>query len=240
MNNPSNVPMMPATPEPFHQVWIKALTRPNEQTYADLAASPGARAGTAYLWYFLGSLLLALMASLVQGAMMSRMMQQYAPDAGEFDPSVFGGGLIGAICGAPLGAAIGTAFFALGVVIVQWIAGMFGGKGTTNQLAYALSAILTPYLIISGVLTLLGAVPYIGFCFGIISILGGVYVLVLEVMAVKGVNQFGWGAAIGSLFIPALAIGFLCACLLVGLFTLLGPVIGDVFSGINQSLQYAP
>lgn len=240
MTNPSNVPMMAGAPDPFYQVWMKALTRPNEQTFAELAASPSARAGTAYLWYFLGLLVLSLLSALVQGAMMNQMMQQFAPEAGEFDPTVFGSGLVGAICAAPIGAAIGTLFFAVGVMIVQWIAKMFGGRGTTDQLAYALSAIVTPYLILSGLLTLLGAVPYVGFCFGILSLLGGFYVVVLEVMAVKGVNQFGWGPAIGSLFIPGLAIAFLCACLIVLLAAVLGPVIGDVFSGINQSLQFAP
>ena len=50
MNEQSNMPVMSATPEPFYQVWIKALTRPSEQTYAELAASPNAKANTAYLW----------------------------------------------------------------------------------------------------------------------------------------------------------------------------------------------
>jgi len=241
MTEQSNVPMMPGGPEPFYQVWMRALTRPNEQTYIDLAASPNARAGTAYLWYFLGSLVSFLLASFVQGAMMSQMMQQFAPEAGQqFDPSLFGSSLIASLCGAPIGAAVSTLFFAIGVMIVQWIAKMFGGRGTPDQLAYTLSAVLTPFLFISGVLTLLGAVPYVGLCFSLISGLAGLYVLVLEVMAVKGVNQFGWGAAIGSLFIPILVIGFVCGCLVVGMFMILGPAIGDVFSGINQSLQSVP
>lgn len=113
---------------------------------------------------------------------------------------------------------------------------MFGGRGTNDQLVYTLSAILTPYLIISGLLTLLTAIPYVGFCFGLISLLAAIYILVLEVMAVKAVNQFGWGPAIGSLLIPALVIGFLCACLVGGALLLLGPAVGNVFSSINQSL----
>ena len=113
---------------------------------------------------------------------------------------------------------------------------MFNGRGSYNQLAYAFGAILAPYMLVSSVLTLLSAIPYVGFCFSAIAGIAGIYILVLEIMAVKGVNQFGWGAAIGSLLIPVLAIVFLCACLVAVTLALLGPVMGDVFNGINQSL----
>ena len=99
-----------------------------------------------------------------------------------------------------------------------------------------LAAILAPFSIVAGVLSLLSAIPFIGFCFSIIIAVAGLYILVLEIMAVKGVNQFGWGAAIGALFIPGLVIGFLCACLIGGSLMLLGPALGNVFKTINQSL----
>jgi thiosulfate reductase cytochrome b subunit len=224
MSEQSNVPMMSGAPEPIYQVWIKALTRPNEQTYAELAVSPQAKAGTAYMWYFVAALVSFLLSSLVQGAQMSQIMQQFGADASQFETGGIGSNLITAIC----------------VAIIQWIAKMFGGRGTTEQLAYVLSAVLSPFLVVSGVLSLLGAIPYVGLCFSGISILAGIYALVLEVMAVKGVNQFGWGAAIGSLFIPVLAIAFLCACLAAVMMMAMGPMIGEIFSGINQSLQYGP
>jgi hypothetical protein len=240
MSEQSNVPMMSGAPEPIYQVWIKALTRPNEQTYAELAVSPQAKAGTAYMWYFVAALVSFLLSSLVQGAQMSQIMQQFGADASQFETGGIGSNLITAICGAPIAAAVGVLFCAIGVAIIQWIAKMFGGRGTTEQLAYVLSAVLSPFLVVSGVLSLLGAIPYVGLCFSGISILAGIYALVLEVMAVKGVNQFGWGAAIGSLFIPVLAIAFLCACLAAVMMMAMGPMIGEIFSGINQSLQYGP
>ena len=39
-----------------------------------------------------------------------------------------------------------------------------------------------------------------------------------------------------SFLIPGLVILFVCGCLVIGGLTLLGPTIGNVFSGINQSL----
>jgi hypothetical protein len=236
MSELSNEPMTPASgPTPFYQTWITALTKPNERTYAELAASPAANANKAYLWVFLAALVNFFFATLVQGAVMRNMFQQFGQDA-DFLSNGLGGGFIAALCGAPISAAFSVLFFAITVAIVQWIAKMFGGQGSYNQLAYAFGAITAPYMLISSVFTLLSAIPLVGFCFTAIAGLGGLYVLVLEIMAVKGVNQIGWGAAIGAFLIPVLAIVFLCACLVVGTLAVLGPVIGNVFDSINQSL----
>jgi len=234
MNDMSNTPVMPAGPKPFFQVWMDALTKPNESTFAEMAASPNAKASTAYLWIFIGYLIEFFLSSLVQGVAMRRVLEQYG-SGGQF-ANGFGGGLITAICGAPIIAVVATIFFAIGTAIVQWVAKMFGGRGNSGQLAYALAAILAPFSIVAGVMSLLSAIPFIGLCFSLILAIAGIYILVLELMAIKGVNQFGWGAAIGSLFIPGLVIGFLCACLIGVSVMLLGPAIGNAFSTINQSL----
>ena len=237
MNEPSNIPVYDSTPpasEPFYQVWIKALTKPNERTFAEIAASPNAKMTTALLWVAIGSLVSFFLSSLVQNAAMSNLMAQYGLPVQANSGIV--STLITAVCGAPIVAIITAIFFAIGIYIFQWIAKMFGGKGTPDQLAYAMAAIAAPVSIVSGVLGLLGAIPYIGFCFGLIILLIGIYVLVLEVMAIKGVNQISWGAAIGTLFIPSLVIFIFCCCLVGGVFLMLGPVIGNVFSTINQSL----
>jgi hypothetical protein len=237
MNEPPNIPVYdstPPTPEPFYQTWIKALTKPNEQTFAEIAASPNAKLTTALLWVFIGSLVSFFLSSLVQNAAIRSLMTQYGL------PVQANGGitttLIQAVCGAPIVAIMTTIFFAIGIYIFQWIAKMFGGKGTPDQLAYAMAAISAPFSIVSGVLGLLGAIPYIGLCFGLIGLAIGIYILVLEVMAIKGVNQISWGAAIGTLFIPSLVVICICGCVVIASFMLLGPVIGNVFSTINQSL----
>lgn len=147
-----------------------------------------------------------------------------------------GSTLITAICGAPVAAVISTVLFAVFVGIVQFIAKMFGGRGNFDQLAYAIAAILAPFYLLSGVLGLLGAIPYVGFCFGLVGLIASLYVLVLEVMAVKGVNQFGWGQDAGSVLLPFLALACCFAVGIFGLVQMLGPGISDVFDSINQSL----
>jgi hypothetical protein len=239
MSEQSNVPIMSDAPEPFYQTWIRALTKPNERTYAEMAMSSKARASTAYLWYFIAMLVQVLISSLVPSAYLQQIVERFGN--GEYSQYVAQGQglmprLITAICGAPIAAGVGVLFFALSVALIQWIAKMFGGRGTNDRMAYAMSAILTPYLLISSILTLLAAIPYVGFCFGLLSLLAGLYILVLEVMAVKGVNQFGWGQAIGSLFIPLLGITCLCACVVGGTVALLGSVMGETFRQIQQGL----
>jgi hypothetical protein len=191
MSEQMNTPVLPPPSgvSEWVSVWRDALTRPSEQTFASIARSPNAKSTTAFLWIFLGSLVNFFLASLVQGAMMRQMMQN--SDLGiEGIPGGAGGGLIAAICGAPIGAVISVVMFAIVVGIVQFIAKMFGGVGTFDQLAYSIAAIVTPFYLVSAVLTLLSAIPAVGWCFGILGLLAGLYVLALEVMAVKGVNQF--------------------------------------------------
>jgi hypothetical protein len=90
--------------------------------------------------------------------------------------------------------------------------------------------------LVSGLLASLNSIPYVAICSSVLVIGISLYSLYLEIVAVKAVNGFDWGKAVGSVLIPFFAILFVCGCLVIGSLMLLGPVIGDVFSTINQSL----
>jgi hypothetical protein len=233
MNEPVNTPMLPPPSgvSEWISVWRDALTRPSDETFARIAQSPRAKASTALIWVFLGSLVNFLVAFLVQGAAISQMMQN--PEfGGQGFPNAVGGSLVGAICGAPVGAIVQVVLFAIVIGIVQLLARMFGGRGTFDQLSYAIAAIVAPFYLISSVLTLLSAIPFVGLCFGAVGLLAALYVLVLEVMAVKGVNQFGWGQAIASMLLPVVAIACCFAVVLFGIFQALGPQLNEIFNTI--------
>jgi len=238
MNEPTNVPPTnaPMLPPPsgvseWFSVWRDALTKPSDQTFAAIAQSPRAKATTALLWVFLGSLVNFFLASLVQGRIMRQFMQN-SDFGGNGFPRAIGGGLIASICGAPIAAVIGVVLFAIVIGVVQLLARMFGGRGTFDQLAYAIAAIVTPFYFVSGLLTLLSAIPFAGFCFGIIGLLAALYVLVLEVMAVKGVNQFGWGQALASMLLPVVVIACCLSIGVIGVLRALGPRLSDIFNSI--------
>jgi Flp pilus assembly pilin Flp len=241
MSEQMNTPMLPPPSgvSEWISVWRDALTKPSDQTFARIAQSPNAKLTTALLWVFLGSLVNALFASLVQGAVFRQMMQN-SDFGGNGFPGMAGGGFVTVICGAPIAAVISVVLFAAVVGVVQLIARMFGGRGTFDQLAYTIAAISTPISLINSVFTLLAAIPFVVYCAGLIGFLLFVYMVVLQVMAVKGVHQFGWGQAASSLLLPFFV---LCCCLSVGVIGILrvaGPGINEIFNSIQQSLTPVP
>lgn len=233
MSEPMNAPMLPepAGVSAWLSTWREAVTKPSDQTFARIALSPQAKSTTAFLWIFLGSLLNFFLVSLVQGAMFRQIFQNSDFGVDQFRGA--GGGLITAICGAPIAAIFSIIAFAIFVGVVQLVARLFGGRGTFDQLAYAIAAILTPFYLVSGALALLGAIPFVGLCFGLVSLLAALYVIALEVMAVKGVNQFGWGEALGSYFLPFLAVACCAALGIFGMVQLLGPRLSEIFNSIT-------
>jgi hypothetical protein len=234
----SNAPIELGKPEPFYQIWLKALTQPVEKTFSEIAASPHAKQGTAYLWLFLAGLVNSIVTLGLQGVTMRRLQEYIPPEAANiFGPAqISGTGLVGVICGAPITALFGVLFFAVGVALIQWIAKMFGGSGDFNRMVYTFACIAAPLNLVSAVLSLFAAIPFVGILFGLVSFVVAIYGLFLSVLAVKAVNQFGWGAALGSVLLPWAVFICLCACVIIVSLAILGPMIGNVFSTINQSL----
>jgi hypothetical protein len=242
---PSNEPVMNETkpgPAGWFQVWIKAVTKPSENTFYELTEDPAATAKTAYLWAFIAGTFAMIMQSILQAIYTATGSMPVIPGLEEYMPSATGDAgsafmaLAISLCLSPVVGGVSVLFFALSTAIIQWIAKLFGGLGTYDKMLYAMAAITVPFTLVSSVLSLFSAIPFIGACFGFVSLGLSLYVLVLQVMAVKGVNRFGWGQAIGSVFIPGLVIFIFCCCVVFGLSMMLGPVIGDVFNQVNQNL----
>ena len=229
MNDQPNTPMLSGGPSSILQTWMNAITKPNEETYAQIADSPQAKTSTALLWVFVGSLIQFFVTFLMQGVLMSQMMQ------GSGLENQLGTGLAGVLCGAPVFAAISVVLFAAFTGIVQWVAGLFGGRGSFEKLVYVLAAITVPFTLIGALLTLLSAIPFVGLCFGLISLLAALYVIALEVMAVKAVNQFDWGKAAASLLLPFFGIFCCILAAVLGLASLLGPQLQEILNQINPT-----
>jgi len=234
MNDQMNAPMSPAPsgPTPFYQIWINALTKPNEQTFIEIASSPNAKSTTAFLWVFLASLVQFFFSSFVQGAAIRQVLEQQG--RGNLPLSGVGLTILTAVCGAPIVAAIAVAFFAIGVALIQWVAKMFGGRGNFDQLAYTFAAVSAPFTLVATVFVLLGAIPFVGTCFRIIIGVAGLYVLFLEITATKAVNGFGWGQAAGSVLIPGLSLFLVCCCAIFGISMAAGASASKIFQQFQQ------
>ena len=224
----------------WFSTWMTAITRPSEQTYAALAERPEAQTNSrAFTWVFLAGTVSALISGVLQAILGLTGFASQTPSWGDlFGGSAGQGGLASlgiAICASPIAGAIATVFFAIGVGIIQWIARLFKGVGTFSQLAYTVAAISVPFSLISSVLTPFSAILYVNICTGLISLILGLYALVLEVTAVKAVNKFGWGEAIGSVLVPIILL-VCCAVAVIAGLALLGASVSDTFNSIQQTL----
>jgi len=213
--------------------WITAVTKPNEQTYVDLAGRPEAKANKAYLWVFIASTLGTLVAGLLQALVLA---MGFGQGGTQLYSQMAGGSIVSVICAAPIAGGVSVLGFMIGTGLIQWVAKLFGGRGTFNKLAYVMGAISVPITLVSSIITPFSVITYLGIVIGLLSFALGCYAIYLEVLAVKAVNQFSWGKAIGSVILPALVIGLLCACIVVVVLLLLGPAIGNVFSQVQQGL----
>lgn len=242
---PSNTPVMESKPGPagWLPVWIKAVTKPYEQTFVDITEHPDVSSKTAYIWVFIAGTISGIIQAFSTTIRMATGVGsqfQQIPGLEQYLPQTTGGSgsvgvsLIGGLCASPLAGLFSVVFFALGAAIIQWIAKLFGGTGTYEKMLYAMAAITVPFTIASSLFALLGVIPFVGICTGVISLGLSLYALVLQVMAVKAVNRFGYGQAAGSVFLPGCVVFIFCACVAGISVLLLGPVIGDTFGGINN------
>lgn len=227
---PSNAPVMEpkSGPAGWLQVWIKAVTKPSEQTFIEISESPEAKTQTALIWSAIAGFIGGIGVGI--GSALSVLIRGggNSTGVGTFAMYICGFPILMAII-SPIGLALSTALF-------QWVAKLFGGTGSFEKLIYSLAAISVPITIVSGATSLLSGVPIVGICISLFSIVISLYTVFLNITAVKAVNRFGYGQAAGSVLIPAFVIGFFCGCLVFGGMMILGPVIGDVFGQINQGL----
>ena len=233
---PSNTPIMESKPGPagWLAIWIKAVTQPNEQTFVELTEHPDVSSRTAYIWVFIAGTISGIIQAIATTIRLASGVSspfQQIPGMEQYFPQSAGGGvgisLVGGLCASPLIGLLTVLLFALFVAVIQWIAKLFGGTGTYEKMLYAFAAITVPITIVSSLFILLSVIPFVGICTGLISFGLSIYVLVLQVMAVKAVNRFGWGQAAGSVFIPGCVIFILCACVVFGGVMFLVPLIRD-------------
>jgi hypothetical protein len=100
----------------------------------------------------------------------------------------------------PVGEAI---YFMILSAISLAIARAFGGEGNLGSQSYLLAAAQAPMSIISACLA---AVPLAGI---VIACPARIYLIYLEVVAMRAVHRFGWGKAVGAILIPVSVLGAL-------------------------------
>lgn len=235
MDDPDRPPPQGALP-----VWIKVYSKPGERTFSEIISHPDATAKNAYIWVFIAGTLSGLINGLVQVVAGVSLLRQIVPgydQLPDFTGVMSTSALIGSICGAPIAGLMSVIGFAITVAVLHWAARFFGSKdGSFDQLAYAMGAVVAPFTLVSALLLPLNLIPFAAFCLLPLLLVLSVYVIFLQVAAVKTVYRTGWFEAAGAYFLPTILIVFLCACAVLGVFRLLGPSVNDVFRQVQQGL----
>lgn len=212
--------------ESWFRLWMRVLTRPNAGNYSEIASAPDKGLGKAYLWMIVGALVFFAAYNLA-GFVAPRSQAWLSSLSGSnLSPAPSPGSLlVNEIIWTPLAAIFLVLFFSVIVGLTSWIARLFHGKGGFRHLAYFLAVVFTPVFLVGALLSLASMIPYVGLCFSVVTLLLGVYAIVLAVQAVRAVNQFGLGPAIASTLVPPIGI-FLIGC--CGLSLLLGGLLRNV------------
>lgn len=178
------------SPPTWREVWIATLTRPSVTTFSNwLAREPNATARKGYTWVFLSTV--------VAGGLFLLYTLAFA-DWGHLASNL--GPLAGLLLcwglALPLILVLGVAFNAS---LTHLIARVLGGQGTYHQLAYCFSAYSAPLAFIG--LIAIGLISWYDLPdLWLLVFLAIIYtiVMILSVLAVRAVYQFGWGKAVIS------------------------------------------
>jgi hypothetical protein len=186
----------PRTTQPLGWInaWIKAVFAPRDH-FRPLIHDTNGSMNRAYTWIACASaVIIMILVALIQQDALFDLEQIY--------------GFPGLLCVVPLGALIGVLLFALITGITHGFAGLLGGKGTYDRLAYVYAAYSAPLLVL---MTLLAYTGYL------LPLILSLYMLVLNVLAIRAVHRLGWSrAALSALWLPGILLVALILILLQG------------------------
>ncbi len=191
--------------------WAEMFTLPGQARLDEERAY--ARWGPTVLGILLASVVTNFVTSLAWFGATPPELQQLLSEAGSLLPgTTLTPGLetlLPCTCGTTLiGAAAGLFNFFLGSALLSVVARFLGGRGSFEVQSYLLSLVYGPYGLASSIvapLALLGTIsPVLSFIPTLIAIPIGIMSLIMMVRALKATHGYGTGAALGTLFGPAI------------------------------------
>ncbi len=203
---PESFQTPPAEILPWWQVWLKVLTSPTIASLQVIINDPSASLKRGLIWFY--AIVFLIDIYLLRDALW-RVLPQYP-----WMPIYLVFLIL--IVGSLLAAVLTTLMFAIIVGVVNIYAKALGGQGSYDKLLYAISAIYSPILLISGVIRFL---PY----FKLLGYLIGLYAFLLAIVSIRVVHRIGWFKAIAAFLAPPVmyfSCSFLAYFILSHLFSL--------------------
>lgn len=184
------------------KVWVKVITRPSVSTFDEILRDPNATSKRAYNWMFISTFLGYIIRLLIESIINKDVTST----------SVLP--LTSLVCVIPLAillAFVSVLGLTLSARITQLVARVLGGEGDHSEYVYALAAYSVPLTLVTN---LLGLVPIS--IVNYLTILIGIYGIVLNVIAIRAICQLSWSRAIAiGMFLVFIAGGATVVILMI-------------------------
>jgi hypothetical protein len=170
----------------WSQTWKKVVSDPSKELFQAIMSDPQASLIRAITWVFLGGMGIAtiffILPILVLASLADRLGTMTA--------------ILFLVAGPLIGGLLISLVFLGNVITIHWLSRLTGGEGSFEKTAYVLASIVTPFSLINIILLL---VPVLGW---VLIYVMGVYQLIVTILAIQALYEFGWGQAILIGIIP--------------------------------------
>ncbi len=194
----------PGRPFMWYEVWLKALTQANADTYTALIRDPLASPGRAYWWVILAGLVTGLFSLISVFVVVNDPSFMETLTELEVETTVIETigkfVAVGLIVLIPVQAIFSVLGLLLGAAIYSLMAKLFGGTGSFSRTVYLMGAYSAPLSIIIGILSI---IPVVQNC---LPTLLGLYSFWLSVTSIQVANRLNGGRATIVVLIPSLLI----------------------------------
>jgi len=221
--------IQPVQSRKWYEIWWDVWLHPGIAPFQTILKEPNHSMTRGFIWIAVTSFIVTLISSLFS-ALVIRNLAADSPGGMMFEN--YATNTLSAICGvilSPIFAIIGVAISA---GIYHWVAKLFRGKGNWNDLVYCLSAVTAPGTLFGGVIGIFSLLffqnPVLIFLPVFVAFAFAVYMIVLNVNAIRAAEDVGTWEALGAIFIPTIVIVVIVTCCSL---VALVPIISSVVTG---------
>jgi hypothetical protein len=213
----------------WYEIWWDVWLHPGIAPFQTMLKEPNHEMTRGFIWVAVITFIVTLISYLFSALFMRNMMA----DAFSGTPfQNYTSYTLSSICGVILSPIFAIIGISVSAGIYHWVAKLFHGQGNWNELVFCLSAVTAPGTLVGGAIGLFTLLffqnPLILFIPVFMSLLFAVYIFVLNVNAIRAVEDIGTWQAIGTIFIPTIIVLVLVACCAI---VTLVPIISWTVSG---------
>lgn len=202
----------------WYEIWWDVWGNPGKAPFQAMLNEPDRGSTRGFIWLGVTTIIVTLINAI--GTFL------VAKDLKNIFPQGFNYSIFFFVCGlilAPLSPIIGMSIVAF---FYHFIVKIFGGNGRWDDLVFCFCAVTAPYTLLAGVLALFTLlfqnIAWVIFVPLVVSVVIGIYMLVLFVNAISAAENIGTWQAMATLFSPLVIFGVCYLLVVLGLMPISG------------------